>query len=384
MNHPPASGGRRRDADARPTVIDVLERFVADYWIRHGERVTLEQRKALQAILQCRTPQLGGQCYHCGDCAHTHFAYHSCNHRLCPRCGAADTAEWVGAQLQRLLPVPYFLVTFTLPQQLRPLLYGCHKAIEAFFRTSGQALQEILADPRRTGFAKNGFFGVFQSWDQRMGFHPHIHYVVPAVGLNPKGKLRRLKQAKFLVYAQVLADRLRTLLLAKFEEQGLIAPTLRGQLRQIKWNADVAPAGRGENAVKYLGQYVHHSVISDHRILAIEGDQVRFRIKNRDTGEHQTVVLEGVEFLRRFLLHVLPAGFHRIRYRGFLHARAKPTLQWLQVLLDATIPAKQPPSPTAADNRICPHCGRPMRAGQRLARAPPLQRNHHFFQRLAA
>jgi hypothetical protein len=160
--------------------MDVIERFVEPYWARHGRSITVEQRKALQAILQCRTSALGGHRYVCA-CGQTHHAFHSCNHRLCPQCGAADTAKWVRKQLGKLLPVPYFMVTFTLPEQLRAVMRGNRPALELFFKCSSQALGELLADPKRTGFHRNGFFGVFQSWRQDMGDHPHIHYIVPGV-----------------------------------------------------------------------------------------------------------------------------------------------------------------------------------------------------------
>ena len=364
--------------------MDVIERFIEPFWQAHGHSITLDQRKALQAILQCRTPALGGHCYACPDCGVEHFAYHSCNHRLCPQCGAADTQEWVDQQLGKLLPVPYFMVTFTLPEQLRPVLSGNRLAMDLFARCSSRALAELLADPKRNGFARNGFFGVFQSWTQEMHYHPHFHYIVPAVGLDAAGKLKHLKRPDFLIYAQPLANRLRTLLANALRDCGLIETPLFWQLVKMDWNASVDPAGTGANAVKYLGQYVQHSVISDSRVLAIEGEQVRIRIKNRDTGQFEERVMHGVEFIRRFLLHALPTRFHRIRYRGFMHARGKPTLQCLQVLLDALIPrASDKPKP-GVTGYTCPRCGCIMRKIKRMPRAPPAHRNEHFFHIVAA
>jgi len=364
-------------------VAGVIEQFAPAFWQRHGGSLQLDQRKALQAILQCRTQALGGHRYAC-DCGHKHHAFHSCNHRLCPRCGASGTQEWVDKQLGKLLPVPYFMVTFTLPAQLRPVLYGNREAIESFLRCAGQALSELLADPSHCGFLRHGFFGVYQSWSQEMTFHPHLHYVVPAIGLDAGGKLKRLKDPVFLIHAKPLATRLRTLLCQRLLAQAHICKTVFWKLVKTDWNASVDPAGRGDNAVKYLGQYIRRSVISDLRILAIEGDQVRIRVKNRDNGSFETRLIPGVEFLRRFLLHVLPDRFHRIRYRGFLHARGKGTLQWLQLLLDAPILApSRSPSPAPAEIR-CPRCGAVMACVARMPRAPPLQRNAFFFRAIAA
>lgn len=363
--------------------MDVIERFIEPFWARYAHTITVEQRKAIQAILQCRTPVLGGHRYDC-SCGQSHHAFHSCNHRLCPQCGAADTAEWVQKQMGKLLPVPYFMVTFTLPQQLRSVMLGNRTAMELFFKCSSQALSELLADPKRTGFIRNGFFGVFQSWTQEMLYHPHIHYIVPGVGLTEKQKLKHLKNPKWLIHAEPFAIRLRTLLVNALFDHGLIDQGLFWRLVKMDWNASVDPAGCGENAVKYLGQYVQRSVISDNRVLAIEGDQVRIRIKNRDTGAYETPTMAGVEFIRRFLLHALPSRFHRIRYRGFLHARGKPRLQWLQVLLSAHIPKADEITKPAHAGYLCPRCGTPMVRTSRHARAPPAERNQHFFNAVGA
>jgi len=195
-------------------VAGVIERFAPAFWQRFGDSITVDARRALQSILQCRTEALGGHRYQC-TCGHEHHAFHSCNHRLCPRCGAADTQEWVAKHLGRLLPVPYYMVTFTLPDALRAVLFGSSQAIELFMRCSAQALSELLADPKRCGFHKSGFLVVYQSWTQDMRFHPHTHYLLPAVGLDCNGRLRRLKNPKFLIYAQPLAMRLRTLLIPR-------------------------------------------------------------------------------------------------------------------------------------------------------------------------
>lgn len=364
--------------------MDVIECFIEPFWAQYGGSITLDQRRALQAILQCRTPALGGHCYACPDCGNEHFAYHSCNHRLCPQCGAADTQQWVDKQLSKLLPVPYFMVTFTLPEQLRAIMLNSRQGIELFFQCSSQALHDLLANPRHTGFTRNGFFGVYQSWRQDMGYHPHIHYIVPAVGLSAEDALRHLKNPQWLLPAKPLASRLRTLLSNKLLTGELIDPVLFQELVKLDWNASVDPAGSGENAVKYLGNYVQRSVISDTRVLAIEGEKVRITLKNRATGKYEPRTLAGVEFIRRYLLHTLPKGFHRIRYRGFLHARGKFRLQWLQVLLDARIAKADNSARPSGHDYHCRHCGTPMQLVRGLARAPPAQRNEHFFNIVAA
>ena len=287
-------------------------------------------------------------------------------------------------QLGRLLPVPYYMVTFTLPDQLRGVLRGRREAMELLMRYSAQALSELLADPKRTGFTRSGFFGVYQSWTQDMRFHPHVHYIVPAVGLDTKWRVKRTKDPKFLLPAKPLAIRLRTLLSNALLDAGQIDTALFWKLVKMDWNASVDRVGTGENAVKYLGQYVRRSVISDSRILGIEGNHVRIRIKNRDTGTYASRLIDGVEFVRRFLQHALPPRFHRIRYRGFLHARGKPTLDWLRLILDARLQPPEEVLPTAPHQPTCPRCGKAMHRVRRMPRAPPCQRNEHFFHSVAA
>lgn len=276
------------------------------------------------------------------------------------------------------------MVTFTVPAELRCVLRGKREAMECLMRSSAQALRELLADPTRCGFHRSGFFGVYQSWTQDMRFHPHVHYVVPAAGLDAHWHLKRPKNPKFLIHAAPLAKRLRTLLTNQLKDEGLITTALFWKLLKIDWNASVDPAGSGENAVKFLGQYIRRSVITDGRILAVEDDKVRIRIKNRDTNTYETRTLNGIEFVRRFLEHALPARFHRIRYHGFLHARGKAALGWLQLLLDARLQPPPKPVPPSERTYHCPRCGAPLLRIRRMPRAPPAQRNEHFFYVVAA
>lgn len=365
------------------TVAGVIKRFAPAYFERYGEELFLDERRALQAMLQCRTEVLGGHEYDC-SCGHKHYAYHSCNNRLCPTCGSEGTQDWVKKQLVKLLPVKYFMVTFTLPSQLRKVIGGNRKALELLMSCSAKALTELLADPQRCGFSRSGFFGVYQSWRQDMEFHPHVHYLVPAVGLDVDRNLKHLHEPKFLIHGKVLAMRLRTLLMNALYGAGLIRKSLFWKLVKMSWNASVDAAGSGENAVKYFGQYVCRSVISDSRIVSVKGDEVTIRVKNRDTGKFELRPMSGVEFVRRFLQHALPSGFHRIRYRGFLHARGKKSLEILQFALKARLSRKEKETPESPREVRCPHCGKVMSRMGRFARAPPKRRNQDFFQRVAA
>ena len=361
----------------------VIHRFVDRYWKRYGNHLGFRKRKALQAILQCRTEVMGGHRFRCDSCELVHFAWHSCNNRLCPQCGKADTVEWVDRQLRQLLPVPYFMVTFTLPSQLRSAIAYNDKVLRAFINACAQALEQILADPRKTGFAKSGFMGVYQSWRQDMLRHPHTHWIVPGVGLNHQHKLVKLKKFDYLVHAKILARRMKTILLKSLEEQGCISSSLLRELWSIDWNADVRYIGNGENAVKYLGQYVSRSVISDNRIIKVDENSVWIRVQNRDKGTYYQEKIDGVEFINRLLMHELPSGFHRIRYRGFLHPRGRPNLHWLQVLLQAKLRKRLIPHYANSQTMTCPRCGGESYRDKKYARAPPMRRHREFNKRMS-
>jgi len=336
-----------------------------------------EERKALQSILLCRTRVMGGRSYRCSHCERDHFAWHSCNHRLCPRCGSSGTRSWVADRLEDRLPVEHFLVTFTLPAQLRGLCrYQAKAFLGAFFRDSAQAVKDVLKEPRRLG-GSCGFVGALQTWTQDLRLHPHIHYVVPAVGLDSRGRLKRPRKAGWLAPGKVFARRLKTLLLGTLRRLGLLSPILASELWSIEWNCDVRSFGDGANAIKYLGGYVCKGPISDSRILAEEGGWVRIAVKDRESGATETRLVEGAEFVRRYLQHALPAGFHAIRYHGFMHPRSKARLasirEQLGVRAEARAGKREPRE--EAEPMLCPRCRRPMEMTGLHSRAPPWERS---------
>lgn len=364
---------------ARASVSEVLLRFYEPFLLRYGSTMTPVQRSALQSILLCRTEAMGGHRYRCTHCRHEHFAWHSCNHRLCPRCGAADTAAWVAQKLEERLPVDHYLVTVTLPAQLRPLcLSRGAEFYRKFFRCSSQAIKDVLADPRHLG-GQCGFMGMLQSWRQDLLLHPHIHFIVPGIGLGKDGKITRLKRKGWLVYGEVFAGRLQSLLLNELRGTDWIDSKEVSHLWSIKWNCDVECFGNGENALKYLGRYVFKGPISDARIHKVGTKSVWISVKDRKSGTYHTVEIEGVEFIRRYLLHALPSGFHRIRYYGFLHGRSRAKLNQIRRQLGVLAPddtsrqkEKAPqPAPRAYH---CPRCGNAMIHIEHRSRAPPWQR----------
>lgn len=369
---------RRCHQAASASVAETLIRFYKPYLKHYGETLTVHQRSALQSILLCRTEAMGGRRYRCTHCHKEHFAWHSCNHRLCPRCGAADTAAWVAKKLKDRLPVDHYLVTFTLPAQLRPLCLAAGTVFyRLFFRAASQAIRDVLADPRHLG-GQCGFLGMFQSWRQDLHLHPHIHFIVPGIGLDRTGKLLHLKRKGWLARGEVFAGRIQSLLLNELKEAGLIDAGQLHSLWRIPWNCDVENFGSGENALKYLGRYVFKGPISDGRIHKVGTRSVWIRVKDRKSAEWQTIEIDGLEFVRRYLLHALPSGFHRIRYYGFLHPRSRENRQLIRQQLGVADRAETqerdkvvPPEPPS---HTCPHCGHKMISIEHRSRAPPWQR----------
>ena len=361
-----------RQRAAGPSVLDAIERFHLACLARHGGSIGAGQRKALQSILTCRTEAMGGRSYRCDHCDRDHFAWHSCNHRLCPVCGAADTADWVAGRLERRLPVPHYMVTFTLPSQLRSV---CREApgalLKAFFASAARAVKDVLKDPRHLG-GDCGFFGMLQTWTQDLRLHPHVHFVVPAVGLDAKGDLKRPKSPKWLARGEVFAGRLQTLLLRSLRDEGLLGEAEIQSLWRIRWNCDVEHFGSGGNAIKYLGAYVCKGPISDSRILAIDAETVTISVKDRESGERRAVRIDGAQFVRRYLQHALPTGFHRVRHYGFMHGRSKAKLEAIRELLGVLAPgACQPQAELEPAPVRCPKCGEAMRLVGHRSRAPP-------------
>ena len=359
-------------------VAEVLKRFAEPLLDRYGHTLRLEQRVALQSILLCRTEAMGGHRYHCPHCREDHFVWHSCNHRLCPRCGAADTAQWVGRMLVGRLPVTYFMVTFTLPSPLRRL---CQKAsaetfYRLFFACCAQTLKEVLGQRRHLG-GESGFFGMLQSWQQDLRLHPHIHFIVPAVALGANGKVRFPPKAGWLARGEIFASRLRTLLLKALQKEELLSVEQAEGLWKISWNCHVEDFGSGENAIKYLGQYVSKGPLCDARILAVHNDSVSIAMKDRTSAKPYCLQLDAIEFVRRYLLHALPNRFHRIRYYGFLHSKAKKKLAQIRQQLPPTQDSSEEQNVAKTQHEekapcfTCPRCGHLMQWLGPQSRAPP-------------
>lgn len=364
------------------TVLGALRRFLPE-WLKTAPPLSPQQRRAIWAITHCRTAALGGRGFACKPCAHIHFAYHSCNHKACPQCGAQATGRWIQRELGKLVNAPYFLVTFTLPAQLRGCFFGplAKQAYDLFFAAVSGALSEKLAIDKGLRAQVSGFTAVLHTWTQRLEFHPHIHCLVPGAGLNAQGKHVRVKNHEFLVYLPHLQSAFRQHLYRLFQEQGW---QVDPQVWRKDWGVHIQPAGSGVSALKYLGVYVARTAITDARLLAATQESVTFRWKDRSNHNRiETLTLPGVEFVRRYLRHVLPTGLRSIRYYGFCHPTAKANR--MRVQLHSGRPVQfgsahsAPSAATASSCPPCPKCGQAMHfifsvSPSHTNRGPPLAR----------
>jgi len=352
---------------------ELLVRLAPDY--RRRRAVSGPQARALGSIERCRTPALGGQLYRCTACGQPDFAYHSCHHRSCPRCGGGQTAAWTKRQTARLLPVPYFLVTFTLPEPVKRLA-PINPALlyDLLFAESARALQQVAAQPRVLG-AELGFVGVLHTWNRQLGLHPHVHYIVPGGGLRADHKKwRRCRAPDWFLPVKAISAAFRQGLEAALRAA---APALHAQVPDSvwrgKWVVHSQAAGSGEAVVKYLARYVYRSAISDERIVETDATSVTFSYVERESGERRLCKLANDEFLRRYLLHVLPPGQHRVRYFGWLHPAAKNRRLKVETILAVVIVVRANNDQPPPWHLRCPHCEAfALVVVGRMPRAPPV------------
>jgi hypothetical protein len=385
----------------RPSIelADLIRDAGPTFILRSRAWFTWLHLKVLVAILRCRTALLGGHVDACSRCGHQVISYNSCRNRHCPRCQTHLRERWIEARCRDLLPTGYAHVVFTLPRALAPLALQNKAAVYGLLmRASADTLLEIAADPEHLG-AEIGFFSVLHTWNQQLQHHPHVHCVVPAGGLAVDHSRWIHASPRFFLPVKALSKVFRGKFVAGLRElYGTRALTLEGILTPLRNHRTFAellltirrkdwvvyakrPFGGAENVVRYLGRYTHRIAISTHRLLSLQDHCVTFRWRDsRHGNKKRRMTLSVHEFLRRFLLHVLPIGFVRIRYFGLLaHRRRKELVPLCLELLTASVPSVTP-TPAASPNPptwVCPVCGGPMAVVERLTprelrlRAPP-------------
>lgn len=353
---------------------EIFRRYGQSYREKYGQRMPASQRQAMRAIEQCRTEALGGHVYICDACEEIRYSYHSCKNRHCPKCQHDTAQQWLAQQQALLLPMPHFMVTFTLPDELREVARRHPTLIyNLLFRASAAALQELAADPRFVG-GQIGMIGVLQTWTRDLLYHPHVHYLVPGGGLAPDGHTWLPARNAFLVHVKPLSKLFRTKFRDALQKTELFS-SVPGVTWTKVWVVHCQPVGSGVAALKYLAPYIFRVAISNSRIIQLENDQVTFRYKASDTGKIKSCTLPAEAFIRRFLQHVLPKGFMKVRYYGLFSPNQRHLLDQVRPLLAATDPAQrlaiQPTEPTSADRSLhCPTCGQRMRLKETIRARP--------------
>src|SRR5271169_6680988 len=363
----------------RLEVADVFHAHQNEFLQRWGHALSDQQRKVLRDVGLCRTAALGTHLERCDRCNYETVAYDSCRNRHCPKCQSTARDRWLMKQASSLLPVPYAHVVFTVPKQLAPLALRNQRLFyNLLFRAASDTLLEIAADPRHLG-VRIGVLAVLHTWSQNLGHHPHLHCLVPAGGLAPDRSRWVRSRRNFFLPVRVLSRMFRGKLLAFLKQSyrrnqlcfaGKLAElstprgfhSLLGSLGRREWVVYSKPSfGGPEHVLKYLARYTHRVAISNGRLLSLDNGQVRFRWRDSRHGNRSSVMtLDAVEFIRRFLLHVLPAGFVKIRHFGLLANRnRRQALALCRLHLRATavdLRTMLSEQQKSALNRSCPQC----------------------------
>ncbi len=366
-------------------VADIIRKAGSRFIQRYRGSLTWAQLKVLRAIERCRTAALGGHRDQCVRCGHQAISYNSCRNRHCPKCQTNAREKWLCARRRELLPVCYFHLVFSVPHALAPLMWQNKKLLFGLlFDASAAALLEVAADPARLG-AEIGFLSILHTWGQTLQHHPHIHCVVPGGGLSPDHARWISSPSHFFLPVRVLSRVFRGKFVAGLERafrrneltfHGACLPLSNGKafaafvrtLFREDWVVYAKPPfGGPEHVLQYLARYTHRVAISNHRIIAVNDTHVSFRWKDyAHHNKRRTLTLTHEEFLHRFLQHVLPKGFPRIRYFGFLANRRRGEFLTLcRTRLDQAPPTPAPPTGETAVRR-CPRCQGPMQVVERL------------------
>jgi len=301
----------------------IFQQYGAQYLERYGQSIPAVHRKVISAIENCRNGNFGSLHYTCSSCRLEHTLPCSCGNRHCPTCQNEKASTWLDKMEKKLLPCSYFMITFTVPQELRSFIRSNQKvAYTAMFDSSAQAMKKLARDPRFIGADQIGFFGVLHTWGRTLNYHPHIHFIVPAGGLSSDRKQWLASKPDFFVRVEPLSVIYRAKFRDEMKEAGLfhqIDPVVWSK----PWVVNSQAVGDGRTSIKYLTPYVFRVAISNSRIVSFKGGEVSFKYRKSGSNRWRKMTVSAMEFIRRFLQHVLPVGFMKIRHYGFLSGSSK-------------------------------------------------------------
>ena len=367
---PVSATGQETVASTGPTIGQIFRQYGPAYRDKYAHRMSYEQLQVMNMLERCRTGELGGALYRCQACARYHATPRSCGNRHCPQCQGHKARQWLEKQLEKLLPCPYFLVTFTIPKELRRFVRAhrreCYRAL---FETAAASLIKLAKDPKYLGSSRLGFTGVLHTWGRSLTFHPHVHFIVPGGAISEDGQMWLPSGAEFFVPVKAASIIFRAKFKERMEDAGLI-DQIPPVVWTKKWVVNSKAVGDGRKALRYLAPYVYRVAISNRRVIKCEPGpdglgRVSFTYRPSGSQDYRVMKLTAEQFIRRFLQHVLPRGFQKVRHFGFAHPRHRIDREWLKMLVTVTlswvyvlfVTAKALPIP---HRRPCPHCGGPL------------------------
>jgi hypothetical protein len=347
-----------------PTVADALRRHADGYLNLYGDRMPTEHKRVLAAITRCRTGALGHLQYDCRCCRRTHWVGRSCGNRHCPNCQSDKTQIWLAKRFAQLLPVHYFMVSFTVPEALRKIVRAnqrvCYKTL---FDAGSQTILKLASGKRFIGTDRLGFFGALHTWGRDPAtYHPHVHFVVPGGGVSADGSHWQAGPENFLLPEKAASIVYRAKFRDAMQEAGLL-DEIDSEVWEQTWGVDVEPVGDGRAALKYLAPYVYRAAITNNRIESVDESGVTYRVTPTGSKQSYSRPVSGAEFVRGFLQHTLPSNFQRLRYYGFTSPNSKLQFAWVRMLVWFYLGwcywlGREPePEPTVKPPVRCAECG---------------------------
>ena len=329
------------------------------YLEKFGAAMPDAHRKAIDAIISCRSSLHGFTVYECEKCGKTHYIHRGCGNRCCPSCQSGKALDWMDTQLEKLLPVNYFMITFTVPEEMRPFMRAHQReTYNALFAASSQAVKMLTPDEKHIGGDLPGFFGVLHTWGRQLQYHPHIHYIAAGGAFNTEDGTWHCARPDFYLPVKALSKIYR----AKFRD-AMTAAGLSDRIDPLTWesgwNVNIQAVGNGRHTVRYLSHYVFKVAISDHRIDAFQEGAVTFRYRKTGSNRERRITVSAFEFIRRYLQHVLPTGLMKIRYYGFMNANSSVSPDLIRALieLNSGYEVETKSAETVERTLYCPDCG---------------------------
>ena len=339
---------------------EIFSTYGPEYISRFSHAMPREHRKVIHAVSSCRSAEYGMIVYTCRECGKSHTVFRSCGNRHCPTCQSHKARQWLAGKLENQLPTHHFMITFTVPEQMRAFIRSNQRiCYEAMFKASSSTIKTLAANERFAGGDIPGFFGVLHTWGRQLGYHPHIHYIVPGGAFSSEDYSWHASRPDFFVPVRALSALFKARFKDEMKKADLIA-SIPSKAWEPAWNVNSQPVGKDGNALRYLAPYVFKVAISDSRIKSVENNLVSFHYKKHGSNRLRTMTLSAMEFIHRFLQHVLPTGFMKVRYYGFMHASSRISMQDVTLAVEIASGFSQtssriPPEPPVYP--VCPLCG---------------------------